>query len=376
MLAATDSAWMRRALELAELSPWPNPNPRVGCVVVDAVGQLAGEGFHQGAGTAHAEVVALEAAGERARGGTAYVTLEPCAHTGRTGPCTGALAAAGVSRVVYAQTDPHAAAAGGGGVLRAEGIEVVPGVLAAEAAVVNARWTRTIALGRPLVTWKFAATLDGRSAAADGSSQWITGEEARADVHALRASKDAIVAGTGTVLVDDPRLTARPRGRMPLGSLSPRQPRRVVVGLRDVPASARVFEGPGEVLRVRSHDPAEVLAVLWGDGLRDVWLEGGPTLAAAFLRAGLVDEIYAYVAPALLGSGANAVGDLGIGSMDQLSRFDLEDVRRVGSDVRIHVTNRHAVALSAHRLVDRSVPGHERVGAAPVGAGPARAGKE
>jgi len=343
MLTATDDAWMGRALELAEQSPWPNPNPQVGCVVLDALGRLAGEGFHRGAGTAHAEVAALAAAGERARGGTAYVTLEPCAHTGRTGPCTAALVDAGVVRVVYAQTDPHAAAAGGGDVLRAKGIEVVPGVRAAEAADVNARWTRTIALGRPLVTWKFAATLDGRSAAADRSSQWITGEEARADVHALRASRDAIVAGTGTVLVDDPRLTARPVGRMPLGSVPTAQPRRVVVGLRDVPASARVFAGPGDVIQVRSHDPAEVLAVLWDEGLRDVWLEGGPTLAAAFLRAGLVDEIYAYVAPALLGSGRSAVGDLGIGSIDQLSRFSLEDVRRVGGDVRIHVTNPHAV---------------------------------
>jgi diaminohydroxyphosphoribosylaminopyrimidine deaminase/5-amino-6-(5-phosphoribosylamino)uracil reductase len=157
-------------------------------------------------------------------------------------------------------------------------------------------------------------------------------------VHALRASRDAIVAGTGTVLIDDPHLTVRlPSGRMPLGSVPDAQPLRVVVGLRDVPASARVHDGPGEVLHVRTHEPHEVLDALWDRGVRDVWLEGGPTLAAAFLTAGLVDEVYAYLAPALLGAGRPAVADLGITSMNQISRFDVVDVRQVGGDVRIHV---------------------------------------
>ncbi|HEX5967932.1 MAG TPA: bifunctional diaminohydroxyphosphoribosylaminopyrimidine deaminase/5-amino-6-(5-phosphoribosylamino)uracil reductase RibD [Intrasporangium sp.] len=334
---ARDGALMRRALELAVRGSWPDPNPRVGCVIVDATGELIGEGWHRGAGTPHGEAAALAVAGARARGATVYVSLEPCAHTGRTGPCADALVAAGVSRVVYGQDDPNHDAAGGAAVLRAAGVEVVAGVLADEAVALNERWARTIALGRPLVTWKFAATLDGRSAAADGTSQWITSEEARADVHALRATRDAIVAGTGTVLVDDPRLTVR-TGGMPLDSPAGGQPLRVVVGLRDVPASARVHQGPGDVLHIRSRDPHEVMATLWNKGVRDVWLEGGPTLASAFLRAGLVDEVYAYLAPALLGAGRAAVGDLGITSMDGIRRLDIRDVRRVGADLRIHAT--------------------------------------
>lgn len=334
-----DAALMRRALDLAARGSWPDPNPRVGCVVVDAGGELVGEGWHRGAGTAHGEAAALAVAGDRARGGTAYVSLEPCAHTGRTGPCADALVAAGISRVVYGQDDPNGDAAGGADLLRAAGVEVVRGVLADEAAALNERWARTIARGRPLVTWKFAATLDGRSAATDGTSQWITSEEARADVHALRASRDAIVVGTGTILLDDPRLTVRTgAGRMPLGSLADRQPTRVVVGLRDVPARARVHEGPGEVLHIRSRDPHEALATMWDAGIRDVWLEGGPTLASAFVKAGLVDEVYAYLAPALLGAGRPAVGDLGITSMDGIRRLDVEDVLRVGPDLRVHAT--------------------------------------
>lgn len=334
--AGADAAFMQRAIALAERSPWPDPNPRVGCVIVDAAGTVVGEGWHEGAGTPHAEAAALALAGNLARGGTAYVSLEPCAHTGRTGPCADALVAAGVSRVVFAQTDPNGVAAGGADVLRASGVEVEAGLLAGEAAAINARWARTVALGRPLVTWKFAATLDGRSAAADGSSQWITGEEARRDVHDLRATRDAIVAGTGTVLTDDPRLTVRREpDRMPLGRLPETAPLRVVVGLRDVPATARVHTGPGGVVHLRTRDPQVVLDTLWERGVRDVWLEGGPTLAAAFLSAGLVDEVVAYLAPALLGAGPAAVGDLGITSMDAIRRLEFTDVTRVGGDIRV-----------------------------------------
>ena len=340
------TTWLRRSLRVAAAGPWPDPNPRVGCVLVAPDGSVVGEGFHRGAGTPHAEVVALAVARSQARGATAYVSLEPCSHTGRTGPCAEALIDAGVARVVFAQPDPTSAA-GGAEMLRAAGIEVVGGVLADEAAALNARWMRTVALGRPLVTWKFAATLDGRSAAADGTSQWITGEESRADVHSLRMSRDAIVAGTGTVLVDDPRLTVRmpthgglrPQWtpQLPAGpSPEPRQPLRVVVGLRDVPDSARVREAPGEVLHLRTRHPHDVLAALWDRGIRDVWLEGGPTLAAAFVAAGLVDEVYAYLAPALLGSGRTAVEDLGITSVTDIRRMSLVDVVTIGGDIRIH----------------------------------------
>ncbi|HET8988619.1 MAG TPA: bifunctional diaminohydroxyphosphoribosylaminopyrimidine deaminase/5-amino-6-(5-phosphoribosylamino)uracil reductase RibD [Humibacillus sp.] len=328
----TASTWMRRALHLAASGPWPDPNPRVGCVLVAPDGSVVAEGHHRGAGTPHAEIEALGSAGDRARGATAYVTLEPCAHRGRTGPCAEALVAAGVARVVFAQSDPNPDAMGGAERLHAAGIDVIGGVLADEAAALNERWARSVALGRPLVTWKFAATLDGRSAAADGTSQWITSDASRADTHDLRASRDAVVVGTGTVLVDDPRLTAR----MPGGGLAERQPLRVVMGLRDVPGSARVHEGPGEVLHLRTRDPELALKELWDKGVRDVWLEGGPTLAAAFVAVGLVDDVYAYLAPALLGAGRAAVDDLGITTIADVRRLVVVDVAVVGGDVRVH----------------------------------------
>ncbi|MFI6630255.1 bifunctional diaminohydroxyphosphoribosylaminopyrimidine deaminase/5-amino-6-(5-phosphoribosylamino)uracil reductase RibD [Nonomuraea fuscirosea] len=210
-IPAEDVAPMARAVELAGRGHGTtSPNPVVGCVVLDSAGQVAGEGFHAYAGGPHAEIVALAQAGERAKGGTAYVTLEPCDHTGRTGPCSRALLDAGVARVVIAVPDPTPKAAGGAARLRAHGVEVTTGVLAERAERVNEEWLTYARLGRPHVTWKFAATLDGRSAAEDGTSQWITSPEARADVHRLRAAADAIVAGIGTVLADDPRLTARP----------------------------------------------------------------------------------------------------------------------------------------------------------------------
>jgi diaminohydroxyphosphoribosylaminopyrimidine deaminase / 5-amino-6-(5-phosphoribosylamino)uracil reductase len=330
---AAAPAWMRRALRLAASGPWPDPNPRVGCVIVAADGAgVVGEGQHQGAGTPHAEIEALRAAGAAARGATAYVTLEPCSHTGRTGPCAEALVEAGVARVVFAQSDPNPDAAGGAERLHAAGVQVTGGVLADEAAALNDRWARSVALGRPLVTWKVASTLDGRSAAADGSSQWITGDAARADVHALRATRDAVLVGTGTVLADDPRLTVR----VPGGRLAPEQPLRVVMGQRALPVGARLHDAPGEVLHLTTHDPKEALDRLWHHGIRDVWLEGGATLAAAFLRAGLVDDVYVYVAPALLGSGRPAVADLGIATVADVRRLDLVDVTVVGGDVRIH----------------------------------------
>ena len=346
-----NTAWLRRSLHVAAAGPWPDPNPRVGCVIVAADGSLVAEAHHRGAGTPHAEASALALAGTRARGATAYVSLEPCAHTGRTGPCARALIDAGVTRVVFAQPDPNGAAAGGAEMLRAAGVEVVGGLLADEAGALNERWARTIALGRPLVTWKFAATLDGRSAASDGTSAWITGEAARADVHSLRATRDAVLAGTGTVLVDDPQLNVRMpthgglrppwTPQLPAGPGSePQQPLRVVVGLRDVPAGARVHDGPGAVVHLRTRDPREALQTLWVKGIRDVWLEGGPTLAAAFLNAGLVDDVYAYIAPALLGAGRAAVGDLGITSIDDIERLDLVDVLAIGGDIRIHATPR------------------------------------
>ncbi|MEV4571959.1 bifunctional diaminohydroxyphosphoribosylaminopyrimidine deaminase/5-amino-6-(5-phosphoribosylamino)uracil reductase RibD [Nonomuraea jabiensis] len=238
-IPAQDAAHMARAVELAGHGHGTtSPNPVVGCVVLDAEGRVAGEGFHAYAGGPHAEVVALAQAGERARGGTAYVTLEPCDHTGRTGPCSLALLAAGVARVVIAVPDPNPKAAGGAARLRAHGVSVTSGVLGAEAERVNEEWLTYARLGRSHVTWKFAATLDGRSAAEDGTSQWITSAAARADVHRLRAAADAIVAGIGTVLTDNPHLTARPGPTSDIASAGPASAGPALVGPASLPPAA------------------------------------------------------------------------------------------------------------------------------------------
>ncbi|WP_373277318.1 bifunctional diaminohydroxyphosphoribosylaminopyrimidine deaminase/5-amino-6-(5-phosphoribosylamino)uracil reductase RibD [Granulicoccus phenolivorans] len=334
-MPARDRDLLQRALTLAALGPLADPNPRVGAVITDPTGAIVGEGFHHGAGTPHAEVEALRAAGAAAAGGTAYVSLEPCNHTGRTGPCAQALLAAGIVRVVHAASDPNPSARGGAATLRAAGVEVASGEtvapdLAAAAEALNEAWGFAVTRHRPQVIWKYAATLDGRSAAADGTSQWITGPAARADVHDLRATAGAILVGTGTVLADDPQLTVR----WPDGTLRDRQPLRVVVGRTEIPADARVRDTAAETLQL-SGSPADVLAELQRRDIRRVWLEGGPRLAAAFWRAGLVDRTYAYLAPALLGAGATAIGDLGITTITGITRLQFGDVRRIGADLRL-----------------------------------------
>ncbi|HET7355751.1 MAG TPA: bifunctional diaminohydroxyphosphoribosylaminopyrimidine deaminase/5-amino-6-(5-phosphoribosylamino)uracil reductase RibD [Nocardioidaceae bacterium] len=320
---------MRRALDLARTPGVPHgPNPRVGCVLLDAAGEVVAEGHHRGAGTPHAEADALMAAGDRARGATAVVTLEPCNHTGRTGPCAHALVAAGVRRVVYAQDDPSPLAAGGAETLRAAGVDVVGGLLADEAREVNPAWTFAVEHQRPYVTWKFAATLDGRSAAPDGTSRWISSVAARRDTHLLRQRCDVVLAGTGTVLVDDPELSARDAADRPLPA--DRQPLRAVMGLREVPARARVRNAVAETVLLRTRDPKEALAELFARGGRHVLLEGGPRLAAAFLSQGYVDEVVAYVAPMLLGAGAAGVADLGVTTIADARRLEVVDVSTLG----------------------------------------------
>ncbi|SDQ17106.1 bifunctional diaminohydroxyphosphoribosylaminopyrimidine deaminase/5-amino-6-(5-phosphoribosylamino)uracil reductase RibD [Quadrisphaera sp. DSM 44207] len=334
---------MARAVQLSALGlGTTSPNPVVGCVVLDAAGAVAGEGWHRRAGGPHAEVEALAAAGGRARGGTAVVTLEPCRHTGRTGPCTQALLRAGVARVVHAVADPDPVAGGGAAVLAAAGVDVEGGLLAEEAAEVNAAWLHAVRTGRPLVTWKVAATLDGRSAAADGTSRWITSQEARADVHALRSRADAVVVGVGTVLADDPALTAR------TDPPPARQPLRVVLDARGrTPAGARVRDGAAPTLVLtaadvgagpggRGVDLAAALGVLHARGVRSVLLEGGPTLAGAFVDADLVDRVVAYLAPALLGQGPAALATTATGStIAAARRLRVREVVAVGPDVRI-----------------------------------------
>ncbi|MCW2812453.1 MAG: riboflavin biosynthesis protein RibD [Friedmanniella sp.] len=328
---STEVALMTRALTLAAHGPAVDPNPRVGAVLVSTTGEVVGEGFHAGAGTPHAEIVALARAGGRAAGGTAYVTLEPCNHTGRTGPCAQALLDAGLAAVVFAQPDPNPSAAGGAATLRAAGVRVTGGLLEAEARGLNEAWTFALRHGRPRVVWKFAATLDGRSAAADGTSRWITGPQARADVHTLRAGSGAVLVGTGTVLADDPALTVR----RPDGTRLDRQPLRVVLGRRAVPAGARVRDDAAETLLLTHRDPVAALATLAEREIRQVWLEGGPTVAGAFVQAGLVDEVVAYLAPALLGAGPAAVTGLGIATLAEAVRLEPFDVTTFGPDIRV-----------------------------------------
>ena len=341
MPVLTERDAMRRALHLAATPGVPlGPNPRVGCVLLDPSGRPVAEGYHRGAGTPHAEVDALSVAGDRARGGTAVVTLEPCSHTGRTGPCTRALLQAGVRRVVYAQADTSPEAAGGAAALLAAGLEVVGGVMVDEARLLNPAWTFATDHQRPFVTWKFAASLDGRSAAADGTSRWISSAAARRDTHLLRRRCDTVLAGTGTVLTDDPELSARDEADRPLPA--DRQPLRAVMGLREVPASRRVRNGVAETVLLDTRDPAEALARLFAHGRRHVLLEGGPKLAAAFLSAGYVDEVIAYLAPMLLGCGPASVADLGIGTIADACRLAVVDVATLGEgpdrNVRLTMT--------------------------------------
>ncbi|WP_189035356.1 bifunctional diaminohydroxyphosphoribosylaminopyrimidine deaminase/5-amino-6-(5-phosphoribosylamino)uracil reductase RibD [Streptomyces daqingensis] len=346
---------MRRAVELAARGLGStSPNPVVGCVVLNSAGHPVGEGWHQRAGGPHAEVHALAEAGDDARGGTAVVTLEPCDHTGRTGPCSQALIDAGIARVLYAVADPGSN--GGERTLAAAGVDVERGLLADEAAAVNAAWLTAVGIRRPYVVWKYAATLDGRVAAADGSSRWITSDAARADVHRLRARTDAVIVGSGTARADDPHLAVR-------GVPGAVQPLRVVIDTAGtaVQPGARVLDGTAPTLIAVAQDAAapelggaaEVLRLprseggrpgvdlpsllneLYGRGVRSALLEGGPTLAGAFVGEGLVDEVIGYIAPVLMGSGPAALGDAGIAAIAQALRLQMTESVRVGPDLRI-----------------------------------------
>ena len=320
---------MRLAVEQAELVKGGTyPNPPVGAVILDSNGEIAGVGGTEPTGGPHAEVVALRRAGARAAGGTAVVTLEPCNHHGRTPPCVDALVAAGISTVVHAVNDPNAEAAGGAARLSASGVKVMPGVLADDVAGGTLReWLYKQRTGNPHVTWKFATSIDGRSAAADGSSQWITSESARADVHRRRAACDAIVVGTGTVFIDDPKLTAR----LPDGTLAERQPLRVVVGEREISPDANVLNDDTRTMVIRTRDPHEVIKAL--SDRTDIFIEGGPTLAGAFLRAGVIHRILAYIAPILLGGPISAIDDVGVLSIAHAQRWRFDGIEPIGPDI-------------------------------------------
>ena len=319
---------MTRALALALNGP-RGLNPQVGAVILSPAGELIAEGWHRGSGTPHAEVDALSKLSPgQARGATAVVTLEPCNHTGRTGPCSQALIDAGVSRVIYALDDPGRASGGGAERMRAAGLDVESGEQQDAARALIADWLTVQRLGRPHVTVKWAQSLDGRAAASDGTSQWITGPAARADVHRRRAASDAIVVGTGTVLADDPSLTARDGDE-----LYEHQPIPVVIGARPTPAAAAVRRHPQEPLLYDTRDLDAVLDDLRERGVQRVFVEGGPTLASAFIAAGLADTVLAYLAPVLLGGGRLALTDIGVDTIADARRLTVDEWLPLGDDL-------------------------------------------
>jgi diaminohydroxyphosphoribosylaminopyrimidine deaminase/5-amino-6-(5-phosphoribosylamino)uracil reductase len=356
---AGDAAHMARALELARRGLWTtDPNPRVGCVLVND-GRVIGEGWHERAGGPHAEAMALAAAGPLARGATAYVTLEPCCHHGRTPPCADALIAAGVARVVYAMQDPNPRVAGGGAArLAAAGIAVEGGLLEHDARELNPGFVARMTRGRPWVTVKLAASLDGGTALPGGESRWITGEAAREDVQRLRARSSAVMTGSGTVIADDPRLDVRLEG-------AGRQPLRVVLDSRlRTPPTARILAPPGQALilctaldesraaalraagaevqalpgAAGSVDLTAALELLAAREVNELLVECGAGLAGALLAAGRVDELMLYLAPTLLGRGARRLADLEApASMAERLRFAIVGKQDVGGDLLLRL---------------------------------------
>jgi diaminohydroxyphosphoribosylaminopyrimidine deaminase/5-amino-6-(5-phosphoribosylamino)uracil reductase len=322
---------MRRALELALLGPAYGVNPQVGAIILDKDLNIIAEGWHKGAGTAHAEVDALSKLDAVPDGATAVVTLEPCNHTGRTGPCSQALTTAGISRVVYAVKDPGNESAGGAQSLVAAGVEVIEGVLADVATEQSTVWLTAMKKQRPYVSLKWAQTLDGRTAATDKTSKWISGSVSREDVHLRRSQLDAILVGTGTVQYDNPDLTAR----KPDGSRYEHQPLRVVVGKTELSQDLRVFNDEAPTVQLKTHDIKEVLTQLWDRGIRHVLVEGGAKLASEFIAQGIFDEILIYQAPLLVGGVNVAVTDIGIDTMQNALELSFTEVKRLGDDVFI-----------------------------------------
>ena len=329
---------MIRALELALKGPTKGVNPQVGAVILDATGEVIGEGFHNGSGTSHAEVVALEAALSGAQklpsGSVAVVTLEPCNHTGKTGPCAQALIEAGVSKVVFASSDPGENSGGGADTLRTAGIAVESDVMSDRANKQLRVWLTATKNQRPFVTLKWASSLDGRAAAQDGSSKWISGEESRADAHRRRSEVDAILVGTGTALIDDPELTARNAD----GTLQEHQPLRVVLGTRDLPSNLRVFNSDAETKTIKTQSIHGALSELYEQGIKHVLVEGGPTLASRFVQMDLVDEFVVYMAPKLIGGEKLAIGSIDVPSIDQAKALAFQEVSKLGEDVLVVAT--------------------------------------
>lgn len=318
-------AAMARAIECARLGLGKTfPNPIVGAVITTANGEFISEGFHQGGD--HAEVVAIKTAKEIPAGSIIYVTLEPCNHQGKTPPCSDAISNAGISKVVFAVSDPNSVAAGGAETLRKAGIEVESGLQEIESAFDNRAWLTKIAKDRPRTTWKIASTMDGKVAAQDGSSKWITGELARTDVALMRSQADAIVTSTATVKADNPLLTSKGFGKNPV---------RIVMGESEISADANINNGDAETIMINSRDAKELIALVKERGFNQVLIESGPTFGTALLRENLIDEIVLFQAPTFLGSGTPAISDLGITNISGRLDFEIADVEVIGADLKI-----------------------------------------
>jgi diaminohydroxyphosphoribosylaminopyrimidine deaminase / 5-amino-6-(5-phosphoribosylamino)uracil reductase len=300
------------------------PNPIVGAVITSATGEFISEGFHQGAD--HAEVVAIKAAKAIPAGSIIYVTLEPCNHQGKTPPCTAAIIDAGIKKVIYAVSDPNPVAAGGGEYLRASGVEVEHGLLESEAAFDNRAWLTKIAKQRPRISWKIASTMDGKVAAADGTSKWITSELARADVALLRSQVDAIVTSTATVKADNPLLTSKGAGQNPV---------RIVMGGAEIASGLQILNSDAETIAIKSRDLQELITLAKARGFNQLLIESGPILGTALLKADLIDEVILYQAPTFFGSGTPAISDLGVASISQRLDFEIADVEVIGTDLKI-----------------------------------------
>jgi len=333
-------AAMSRALELALNGPAFGTNPQVGAVILGDNGEILAEGWHHGAGTPHAEVVALQnlaAKGIDSAGLTAVVSLEPCNHTGKTGPCSEALIRAGIKTVVFAAEDPGENSGGGSATLVEAGVRVVSGVLEAEAEEEGRVWLTSARLGRPFVTLKWASSLDGRAAANDGTSKWISGPESRADSHRRRAEVDAILVGTQTVIFDDPELTARKTD----GTLYDHQPLRVVLGESEIPLDARVFNDSAETIHLRTRSIHGALAELFDRGIKHVWIEGGAKVASNFVKLGLVDEYLTYLAPMIIGGDRTAINNIDVDTISDARQLIFKEVKSLGSDIFIRAVEKN-----------------------------------
>lgn len=329
---AVDAAFMSRANSLAIKGlGLTGSNPIVGAILVDQAGNVVGEGFHSGG--PHAEVIAISDAGDLAKDATLYVTLEPCNHQGKTGPCVEAILSAGIKKVIYGSQDPNPIAQGGAESLATAGIQVEQISNTSEVEKSNRAWLHKIRNARPFFTWKVAMTLDGRTAAQDGTSKWITSEDSRADVNLMRSQSDAILIGTGTALIDNPRLVPHdlpePKNQRSVN------PIRIVMGTREVPLDFNLHDDQAETIFVRSHNLSELIAFCNERGLNHVMVEAGSELGTAMLKAELIDELVIYQAPILLGAGKSFIGELGISNIAEKLKLTLKSSTQIGSDIRL-----------------------------------------